>query len=75
MLYGDGNIQDVLCGVKVTLSPHSFYQVNREGAENLYTIAKNALQLNKDDILLDRIRFTDKFSRSFQLQISLLRSK
>ena len=53
MLYGDGNIQDVLCGVKITLSPHSFYQVNREGAENLYTIAKNALQLTKDDILLD----------------------
>ena len=53
MLYGDGNIQDVLCGVKITLSPHSFYQVNREGAENLYTIAKNALQLEKDDILLD----------------------
>ncbi|MBE6894051.1 MAG: 23S rRNA (uracil(1939)-C(5))-methyltransferase RlmD [Ruminococcaceae bacterium] len=53
VLYGDGNIQDVLCGVKITLSPHSFYQVNRQGAQQLYTIAKNALQLNNDDILLD----------------------
>jgi len=53
VLYGDGNIQDVLCGVKITLSPHSFYQVNRQGAQQLYTIAKNALELTKDDILLD----------------------
>ncbi|MBR2028875.1 MAG: 23S rRNA (uracil(1939)-C(5))-methyltransferase RlmD [Oscillospiraceae bacterium] len=53
MLFGDGNIQDILCGVKITLSPHSFYQVNREGAEHLYTIAKNALKLTKDDTLLD----------------------
>ena len=53
VLYGDETICDVLCGVKITLSPHSFYQVNREGAEKLYTIAKNALKLNKDDILLD----------------------
>lgn len=53
ILYGNGNIEDVLCGVKVTLSPHSFYQVNREGAENLYTIAKNSLKLSEDDILLD----------------------
>ncbi|MBE6878447.1 MAG: 23S rRNA (uracil(1939)-C(5))-methyltransferase RlmD [Ruminococcaceae bacterium] len=53
VLYGDGNISDVLCGVKITLSPHSFYQVNREGAQQLYTVAKNALNLTKDDILLD----------------------
>ena len=53
VLYGDGNISDILCGVKITLSPHSFYQVNRSGAEKLYTIAKDALCLTKDDILLD----------------------
>lgn len=53
VLFGDGNIQDVLCDVKVTLSPHSFYQVNRSGAQQLYTIAKDALNLSKDDILLD----------------------
>ena len=53
VLYGNETIEDVLCGVKITLSPHSFYQVNREGAENLYTIAKQSLKLTKDDILLD----------------------
>ncbi len=53
VLYGNETIEDVLCGVKITLSPHSFYQVNREGAENLYTIAKDALKLTKNDILLD----------------------
>ena len=53
VLYGNETIEDVLCGVKITLSPHSFYQVNRKGAEDLYNIAKNALKLDKDDILLD----------------------
>lgn len=53
LVWGKETIQDVLCGVNVTLSPHSFYQVNRDGAEKLYTIAKDLLNLNKDDILLD----------------------
>lgn len=53
VLYGNEVIQDVLCGIKITLSPHSFYQVNREGAEKLYTIAKESLKLSKNDILLD----------------------
>lgn len=53
ILYGDGNIQDILCDVNIALSPHSFYQVNRDGAEKLYSIAKDSLKLNKDDILLD----------------------
>ena len=39
-LYGDDYINDVLCGVKVRLSPMSFYQVNRTMAERLYLKAK-----------------------------------
>ena len=35
-LYGDGYIYDILCGVKVRISPLSFYQVNRDMAELLY---------------------------------------
>ncbi len=38
-LYGDGYIYDVLCGVKVRLNPLSFYQVNRDMAELLYSKA------------------------------------
>lgn len=33
-LLGDGCITDMLCGVKVRISPLSFYQVNRAQAEN-----------------------------------------
>ena len=36
VLYGGEYITDVLCGVKVRLSPLSFYQVNRTAAEKLY---------------------------------------
>ncbi|MEG1863477.1 MAG: 23S rRNA (uracil(1939)-C(5))-methyltransferase RlmD, partial [Oscillospiraceae bacterium] len=53
IIYGNGTIKDTLCGVEIELSPHSFYQVNHDGAQELYTIAKEALQLNKSDILLD----------------------
>ncbi|MGN0493866.1 MAG: 23S rRNA (uracil(1939)-C(5))-methyltransferase RlmD [Acutalibacteraceae bacterium] len=35
-LYGSEYITDILCGVKVRLSPLSFYQVNRTTAERLY---------------------------------------
>ncbi len=35
-LYGQGFITDELCGVKVRISPLSFYQVNRDMAERLY---------------------------------------
>ncbi|MEE1239046.1 MAG: 23S rRNA (uracil(1939)-C(5))-methyltransferase RlmD [Acutalibacteraceae bacterium] len=39
VLYGGEYITDVLCGVKVRLSPLSFYQVNRATAEKLYSKA------------------------------------
>lgn len=35
-LFGSPYITDILCGVKVRLSPLSFYQVNRATAERLY---------------------------------------
>lgn len=35
-VYGREYIYDVLCGVKVRISPHSFYQVNHDMAEKLY---------------------------------------
>lgn len=36
LLWGREYIEDILCGVRVRLSPLSFYQVNREMAERLY---------------------------------------
>ena len=35
-VFGDDYITDVLCGVKVRISPLSFYQVNHDMAEKLY---------------------------------------
>ncbi len=36
LLYGEPYITDILCGLKIRLSPLSFYQVNRATAEKLY---------------------------------------
>lgn len=38
-VWGEPVITDRLCGLKIELSPLSFYQVNREQAEKLYAIA------------------------------------
>lgn len=39
ILYGDGYLEDIVCGLRFRISPLSFYQVNRGGAELLYTEA------------------------------------
>ncbi len=53
VLYGSPVILDILCGVKVALSPLSFYQVNRSGAEKLYRIAADFAGLTGKELLLD----------------------
>lgn len=53
VLFGTGLLDDTLCGVPVSLSPHSFYQVNTSGAEQLYTVAKNFAAPGAEDLLLD----------------------
>ncbi len=40
LLYGREYIYDILCGVRVRISAHSFYQVNHDMAELLYEKAK-----------------------------------
>ncbi len=52
-LYGPTAVTDELCGMRFSLSPRSFYQVNRDQAERLYTLAADAADLKPDDILLD----------------------
>jgi 23S rRNA (uracil1939-C5)-methyltransferase len=44
LLYGREYIYDILCGVKVRISPHSFYQVNHDMAEALYKKAAEYAQ-------------------------------
>ncbi len=52
-LVGDGTIADELCGLRLRLSPASFYQVNRDGAELLYRKAAEYADLHAEDDLLD----------------------
>ena len=51
VLYGREYIYDVLCGVKVRISPHSFYQVNRNMAEKLYQKAAEYAEPQGKNIL------------------------
>lgn len=52
-LHGNGAIKDTMCGNEITLSPHSFYQVNTEQAEKLYAIARDFADVNENSFVLD----------------------
>ena len=52
-LAGKGTIEDTMCGVRVTLSPRSFYQVNTAQAERLYGIAREFAGMDGSGLLLD----------------------
>ena len=52
-LYGPGYIEDQLCSLGFRLSPRSFYQVNRDGAEVLYGKALEFAGLTGKETVLD----------------------
>lgn len=52
-LFGNDYITDILCDVKIRISPLSFYQVNRIQAQKLYAKAAEYANVNKDMLLLD----------------------
>ena len=52
-LSGEDCIEDILCGVRVRISPLSFYQVNRDGAELLYKKAAEYASLSGSETVLD----------------------
>ncbi|MBQ7226371.1 MAG: 23S rRNA (uracil(1939)-C(5))-methyltransferase RlmD [Clostridia bacterium] len=52
-VYGDGYINDTLCGIDFRISPDSFYQVNHTCTELLYEKAIELADLNKDSICAD----------------------
>ncbi|MBQ8356611.1 MAG: 23S rRNA (uracil(1939)-C(5))-methyltransferase RlmD [Clostridia bacterium] len=52
-LYGQPYIEDVLCGKRFRIAPASFYQVNHDAAELLYTLAAERTELNGTGLLLD----------------------
>ena len=52
-LYGQGHIEDTLCGLRFRLSARSFYQVNHAQAQRLYEAAIAQAEITKDDTVLD----------------------
>ncbi len=52
-LYGNGMICDDMCSNTVTISPHSFYQINTPAAEEVYAIAREYASLSGGETLVD----------------------
>lgn len=53
ILYGKGMITDNLCGLKISFTAGSFYQINHDQCEKLYELAKKVLNPQKTDKVLD----------------------
>lgn len=53
VLWGKDHIQDSLCGIRFSISPLSFYQVNPLQAERLYQKALNYADLHGEEIVWD----------------------
>ncbi len=52
-LFGKDHIEDIFCGLRVRISPRSFYQVNRECAELICQKASELADLKKGERLAD----------------------
>lgn len=53
VLYGNGYIEDTLCGSVFRISPKSFYQINPTQTERLYSIAIESAELTGKETVLD----------------------
>lgn len=53
VLYGPGYIEDTLCGLRFTISPRSFYQVNTVQTEALYREAIRLAELTGQETVID----------------------
>lgn len=53
LLWGYDYITDELCGLKLRISPLSFYQINSKQAENIYKFAGEIAEITDKDVLLD----------------------
>ncbi|MGN1043633.1 MAG: 23S rRNA (uracil(1939)-C(5))-methyltransferase RlmD [Acutalibacteraceae bacterium] len=52
-IYGKNYITDTLCNLKFNISPESFYQINHDQTEKLYSLAIEHAELNKSQYLID----------------------
>lgn len=53
LIGGKDCIEDVLCGLRFLITPASFWQVNHDGAELLYGVAREKASLTGKENLLD----------------------
>lgn len=53
VLYGTGYITDELCGLKFRISSKSFYQINRDCAELMFSRALDSVGLTGDEVVID----------------------
>ncbi len=53
VMYGKGYIEDTLCGLTFRISSKSFYQINHEQCEKLYTKALSMLKLKGNETVVD----------------------
>ena len=52
-LWGEGTVEETLCGLRFRLSARSFFQVNRDQAQRLYGLALDLADLKETDTALD----------------------
>ncbi|ADY11980.1 23S rRNA (uracil(1939)-C(5))-methyltransferase RlmD [Sphaerochaeta globosa] len=53
VLWGKGYIEEELCSLTFRISHSSFFQVNVEQAQVLYTLAMRMAQIDNDDVVVD----------------------
>jgi len=71
-LFGKPYLEDELCGLRFSIAPDSFYQVNRDGAELLYGKAAEAADLRGDEVLMDLYCGTGTIGLSMASRVSRL---
>ncbi len=71
-LFGKNGIEDELCSLKFFITPASFYQVNRDGAELLYGKAAEMAELRGDEVMLDLYCGTGTIGLSMSSRVSRL---
>lgn len=53
VLWGKGYIEEELCSLTFRISPSSFFQVNVEQAQVLYSLAMRMARIGKEDVVID----------------------
>ena len=52
-IFGPDYLEDTICGLNIMVSPGSFYQVNHDAAQMLYSIAADIAEITVNDTVLD----------------------